>query len=1138
MRTFDINGTFKSLLLAGCAGSFVIAAPAMAQQNNAEVGADVLTQPGAGSSSQADAGPDQGNAIVVTGSRIQRRDFEANSPIVSVDEALLQQSSTAAIEQNLNKLPQFSAAQRPTLGGDIQPTATNTPGAATLSLRGIGANRNLVLLDGRRATPSNASGVVDVSTIPSAALERVEIISGGASATYGADAVAGVTNFILKKNFQGLELDGQMGISQEGDAFEYQFSGIMGSDFEDGRGNISLAMSMNTREASYRRDRDWYQDLWNNPDVGGSGFFVRNPGIEFGFGNPIDQGAINSIFTQATTPIPNQNVTFFANPNGTIFSGTDFLSRGGAYRVDPALLNSDYYKLTNAGTIVPEYADSLLVLPLTRYNALARGNYELSDNISMFGQAMFSRVETFTRQEAGPLTGGWATLVPYGTGVYTGGVLNQYSPNISSVLLNGVGGYVDPTPGVLTDNPTNPAFAAAYGSQFACATGAVGGCTNNDLFAAQIPAELRALLDARQDPNAPFTLRGLMPEDRTTNTNVTTYNLLAGFEGTIPGLDWNWEAFVNHGQTDTFANQQGITSLQRIRTVLTAPGFGQNFRQQGNAASGGFGASTGTCTTGLNPFGNFQNVSQDCREAIAADLKNRSSVRQTIVEANLTGSLFEMWAGDLQFALGASYRELDFEFLNDTLTTQGRSFQDQALGIYPSGNAEGFIETKELYGELLIPLLRDTFVNEFNLELGGRMSDYNTTGTSYTYKILGDLEVNDWIRLRGGYNRAERAPNIGELFLAAQQTFGVNNRGDVCSTGNPNSFSANPKANPNAAAVEAVCRTLMQQSGDIAADDEFYDGTQPTGSFGFAFPTLVGNENLRPEVADTWTAGVVLSSPFTGGALSRLRLSVDYFNIRVKDAIAPQTVGSALQQCFDPRLNPLVNGATFTTMPNSTVGTPNQAALDAANSVFCQNVPRNQDGQLGNTFITYVNNGRFKVSGVDVALDWSHDVGPGTVTLNSVFNYLIDFKSADLPTNPMVEYAGTFGTTENGLTAGAFEYKLFTTLGYRLGGTSLALQWQHLPSVDASDVALIPNTQVQGAPSYNLFNLNGSAQVADSVTVRFGVDNLFNKRPPLSGANLANNAPEVNGNLPGGTYRDEFYDILGRRFYLGANIRF
>src|SRR5690606_12821789 len=138
--------------------------------------------------------------------------------------------------------------------------------------------RNLVLLDGRRSTPSNASGVIDISTIPSAAIERIEVISGGASATYGADAVAGVTNFILKKNFQGLELDGQVGITQEGDGFEYQLSGIMGTDFADGRGNVSIAMSMNTREPSLRSSRKWYQDMYaDTSTTGGSQFFIDSP---------------------------------------------------------------------------------------------------------------------------------------------------------------------------------------------------------------------------------------------------------------------------------------------------------------------------------------------------------------------------------------------------------------------------------------------------------------------------------------------------------------------------------------------------------------------------------------------------------------------------------------------------------------------------------------------------------------------------------------------------------------------------------------------------------------------------------------------------------------------------------------------
>src|SRR4029079_4402315 len=151
-------------------------------------------------------------------------------------------------------------------------------------------------------------------------------------------------------------------------------------------------------------------------------------------------------------------------------------------------------------------------------------------------------------------------------------------------------------------------------------------------------------------------------------------------------------------------------------------------------------------------------------------LQNRVKMKQSIWEANATGSLFDLPAGPLQAAVGFSYRRQDFTFFNDTLTTQGESFQDQALGIYPSGNAAGHINVKELYGELSIPIIKDSFIRELSLELGGRISDYNTTGTSYTYKALGNFAPTDWIRFRGGYNRAERAPNIGELYLSAQQT--------------------------------------------------------------------------------------------------------------------------------------------------------------------------------------------------------------------------------------------------------------------------------------------------------------------------------------------------------------------------------
>ena len=1042
MRTFTNKQVFKALLLAGGASTFAFATPAMAQ----------------------DEGAEDEDRIVVTGSRIQTPgNFESTSPMVTIDEGILEQSSTAAIESNLNRLPQFVPAQTPTAGGDIQPTATNTPGAATISLRGIGANRNLVLIDGRRGTPGNASGVVDISTIPSAAIERVEVISGGASATYGADAVAGVTNFILKKNFEGLELDGQFGITQEGDGFEYQLSGIMGTDFADGRGNVSIAMSMNTREANFQRDRSWYQDAYTDPSNTIAGqFFIESPGINFGFGNLPDFGTVfpggpnGNFFEPAAF-----GQTVYVNPDGSAFTNNfgGFGNSGFNQTTD-----GNPFLRTDAGTITQNNTDFYLILPLTRYNGFARGNYEINDWIGAFGQMMFSHVETFTRNEPGPIFAGWG---------------------------------VDVSPLSLDRD--------------------------------QLPDDLWDLLDSRADPDGDFTVTTLLPDNRETFTDVTTYSLIAGLEGSVPGTDFTWEAFVSHGVSSTFARQTGVYSLERMRTVLQSGNFGEGFFQQGNAVQGGFGASSGSCTTGLNfyqpPAGGF---SEDCLEAVRADLKNRSEVRQTIVEANVQGGLVDVPAGTVRFAVGGSYREQNYEFLNDTLTTQGRSFQDQALGIYPSGNAFGFYDVHELYGELLIPVLSDIpGIQQFNLELGGRISDYSTTGTSYTYKVLGDWEVTDWMRIRGGYNRAERAPNIGELFLSAQQSFGFNNLGDLCAVGNPSAFSA---GGTNGANVEAVCRVLMDQSGDLNADDFYYqqdamgtyvNGAGSTATFGFAFPTLVGNPTLTPETSDTWTAGIVLQ-PYFGGSISRARLTVDWFSISVDDAIGAQSVGSAQRQCFDPAFNPDV-----LTDP-----------VAAANNLLCQGITRNtQNGGLGNVFTTYVNSGRFKVSGIDVAFDVGLDVGPGTLSLNVLANYLLDFKVAELPVDPLVDYVGTEGTSVNGLNNGAYEYRVLTTLGYAWGPAYLGLQWQHLAAVEDSTEALFP-TPTNGYPAYNIFDLNGSYALSDTVNFRFGVQNLFNKRPPLGNVNTANTSPAADGNLPGGGFNALFYDTNGRRFYLGANFQF
>jgi len=1055
----DTNGrligrTLRVALMASCAASvslFALAGPAMAQ--NQTTAAEDSDEP----------------AIVVTGSRIVRRDYEANSPIVTVGSELLERTSTAAIEQSLNKLPQFTATNKnPTFGGDIQPTATNTPGAATVSLRGIGSNRNLVLIDGRRATPSNASMVVDINTIPSAAIDRVEIISGGASSTYGADAVGGVVNFIMKKNFQGLSLDAQSAITSRGDNFEYTISGIMGANFDDGRGNISLSFSTNERQDARQSNRKWYQDLWRNPNIAGTQFFTATPGFNIGFDPSqfIPNNVLNSVMGVTGWTNNGVGTVIYANPSGQAFSGFDTSGTAGVPAAE--IVDGLVYKKLANGTLGKNFTDNYLIFPLERFNIYTRGNYELADWVSVVAQGTFSKVKTTTVQEPAPVTGGWGVLIPY----------NSLAPQEG------------------------------------------------------IPTEIRTLLNARTNPNAPIDLRALLPFNRGSVTEVYTYNMMAGFEGKIPGTDWTWDVTGSHGESETSVLQTGFASLQRYRAVISAPNFGKGFKAQGNAAFGGFGASSATCTSGLNPFMSPSLVTQDCIDAVKADIKTKAVMQQTVWEANLQGSLFALPAGRVQAAVGASYRHNAYNFQNDTLTTQGTSFMEQALGLYPSGNSSGRIVAKELYGELLVPLLSDIpMIKKLDLELGARTSDYNTTGNSFTWKAQLDWQLNDWLRLRGGYNRAERAPNIAELYLAPEQTFAIAAGGDVCSFNNGQKWSANPAANANWKQVVALCGQLMEKSGDATADQQYWGvdyrtlaaapseaaaralvTTPQASGFAFVFPTLAGNPNLKPEVASTWTAGIVISSPFESDALRRLRLTVDYYNIEVTDAIGAQSVDIAQRQCFDNAFN---------------------SAYSAA-SPYCAGIGRNQTGALGNVIRTYFNNGRFQTSGIDAQLDWSFDVGPGTVNLNSIFNYLFEMKSAELPVLELVDHAGTFGPTENGLDGSSYRWKLLTTLGYSVGPFYMGLQWRHLPSIKSATAAFVPTTKVTGAPAYDLFNLQGSFAITDKASLRFGIDNLFDKAPPLTGVDEGAVAPT----LAGGSYNANNYDTVGRRFYIGAKFNF
>ncbi|HWN38376.1 MAG TPA: TonB-dependent receptor plug domain-containing protein, partial [Gammaproteobacteria bacterium] len=273
---------------------------------------------------QAQEAPQTLDEVTVTGSRIVRRDLEASSPLMTIDTQRLDQSSTISVETILNQMPQFTPAQSQfSAVGEIQTSPTVSLGIGTGNLRGVGTNRTLVLVDGRRGQPVNASLVVDLNTIPQAAIARVETITGGASAVYGADAMAGVVNFVLKDDFEGVSLKMQTAMSEAGDGEDTVFSALVGMNSGDGDANMLLGVEWYERDVAYVRNRDFYTKGWADPTNIASTFFPSMPGYQIVAANRPTQAALDSVLAlsgiAAGTVQVTSNPVIYFNADGTPF---------------------------------------------------------------------------------------------------------------------------------------------------------------------------------------------------------------------------------------------------------------------------------------------------------------------------------------------------------------------------------------------------------------------------------------------------------------------------------------------------------------------------------------------------------------------------------------------------------------------------------------------------------------------------------------------------------------------------------------------------------------------------------------------------------------------------------------------------
>src|ERR1700736_1414280 len=340
--------------------------------------------------------------IVVTGSRIARRDYQSDSPIATIDESSLAAAGQPTLDRAIGELPQFSAAQGMSEVGDVQGSTGFAGGQAYGDLRGLGPNRALVLMDGRRMMQSNPNGSVDLNTIPMSMIENVEVITGGASSTYGSDAIAGVLNFKLRQHFSGAELSYQHGETTAGDGATEHVSALLGGNFADTRGNAVLAIEYSERGAVHGADRPFFANIRQlaRPPEGilPAGTFGTAPTI----------GAVNSVLAgySGTTPIAGTgayNGSVGVNTDGTIFTDLAAPNCVQNYRGIGQLKGVNISpSCSQVQVALGQYF--AIQVPLTKYNVFARSTYKINDDVSAYAQ--FNFMESSARDEtAGGSTG-------------------------------------------------------------------------------------------------------------------------------------------------------------------------------------------------------------------------------------------------------------------------------------------------------------------------------------------------------------------------------------------------------------------------------------------------------------------------------------------------------------------------------------------------------------------------------------------------------------------------------------------------------------------------------------------------------------------------------------------------------------
>lgn len=1000
------------------------------------------------------ATPQEDGEIVVTGSRIARPNLQSSNPIASVqiDEIL---TGDVSLGNALTNLPQLGK----TYTSANSTRFIGTAGLSILDLRNLGTARTLVLVNGRRhVTSQPGSNSVDVNTIPIDLVERTDILTGGNSAIYGPDAVAGVVNFVLKRNYDGFALRAQGGVSDRGDAGNYFISATAGKNFADNRGNIAANVEYAHSSVLFFTGRDNQTGAFS----GRTQFqAVENTGQQL---NP-NGGVIR------TTPEP---ATGNGIPDSALISGirNNSISNGGLFTAAcptvAAAGESNAAFLARRALVCSGIANPGSTNPLSQFGntyvfrpdgSLVRNN--CVQDFRAFGSANCVGGEGSTLRETGML-----------------------QPRVDRLSAN-----------LLASFEFTPAFKPFVEAKFVRVESLQEGqptffnntfSVNNPFLTNQARGALQTLLApgvttfTAQRFNTDFAGRG-------ENHTRETYRVVAGIEGTF-NTDWRYEIAANYGRyTSTY---------QTAGNVLLAE-YGRSINAVRNAAGQIVCAVNADASTTnddprcvpVNLFGSGQ-VSQAALDYFGYVSTRDEKAEQFVASAFMSGDLsqlFELPGGPVGFAIGGEYRRETAFAAYDETTRSGLTFLNAIQDFRPPA-----LEIKEVYGEVRVPLLRELpFAHELTFEAAGRFSDYNVGNTrqTFTWNLGGIYAPIPDIRLRATLARAVRAPTQSNLFATPSQTF-ANGLADPCGQQNINN---NPNRVRNCAA--AGVPTTQTFNGTT----EPFTNRAASGVAGFN----QGNALLDPEESRSITIGAVIQPSFIPG----LSLTIDYYDIEIEQAIQGLTGQTIINQCYDNEGgidNPFC-AAVFRNADGTFAG--QQDILHGGGTVT---LTRTGPAFLNQPF----NYARFQTNGLDFDLNYTTEVGAGRLNLRGIVSHVFrrnnftdvsrpDFRDRTLSELGEPRWAGSFSAN---LDMPGFD--IFYQLRYldkQVTGayeTFFAFDGRAPLNPDARTEVFYPETFYH--------NIRFGIKAAEDFRFYMGVDNIFDTLPPFDQLGTEANSPYGN----------------------------